>query len=129
MPRCVRHALLAAALLAPVLAPAQELVARQFPANALRGELRVVDPPVVKLDGNLTRLAPGARIRNTSNLLAMSGALVGTTYPVHYTIDIQGQLKDVWLLRADELRHFWPRSSAEAANYTFDPAAQTWIKK
>jgi hypothetical protein len=121
--------LIALALLAPVLAPAQQLVARQFPANALRGELQVIDPPNVRLNREAARLAPGARIRGLNNLLAMSGALVGPTYQVNYTIDTLGQLRDVWLLRADEQQHFWPGTPAEAANYDFDPAAQTWSRK
>lgn len=143
MTRCVplsrppqsRRALLqfvAAGLLGSILgaAPAQELVQRRFPADALRGTLRFTDPPDVLLNGDAARLAPGARIRGTNNLLAMSGALTdGTTYKVHYTVDFLGQIKDVWLLRDDELASFWPRSAEEAAQYDFDPAAQTWSKK
>jgi hypothetical protein len=117
-------------LLLTLGASAQELVQRRFPADALRGTLRVVDPPDVLLNGLAWRLAPGSRIRGTDNLLAMSAALVdGQTRPVHYTLDTLGQIREVWLLRSDELQRFWPATPAEAALLDFDPVAQTWTRK
>ena len=138
MSRCVplcalsrRSALIALAgatfaLTVPPPAAAQNLVQRQFPAQALRGTLKVVDAPEALLNGQSARLAPGARIRGTNNLLVMSAAITGQTLVVNYTRDTDGLLKDVWILRADEIAHFWPTSAAEAATYTFDPAGQTW---
>ena len=46
----LRCALLALALGAPLAAPAQ--VQRNFPHNALRGELTVAEPPNVVLNGS-----------------------------------------------------------------------------
>lgn len=138
MPRCVpsprsprRAALVTLATLALLLpwpAQAQERVQRQFPALALRGTLKVVDAPDAQLNGQAARLAPGARIRGTNNLLVMSAAITGQALLVHYTRDFDGLLKDVWILRADEATRFWPRSASEAAAYRFDPAAQTWTR-
>lgn len=140
MPRCVprrrstrRVAL--TTLVAPVLAAllpgaalAQHLVQRQFPAHALRGTFKVVATPDAQLNGQPARLAPGARIRGTNNLLVMSAAITGQALLVHYTRDFDGLLKDVWILRADEAARFWPASAAEAADYTFDPAGQSWSR-
>ena len=104
-------------------------VQRQFPQTALRGEIVVVDPPDIVLNGVAARLSPGARIRGQDNLLVMSGAIIGQKWPVHYTVDLSGLVHDVWLLRGDELaRRPWPKTAAEAAAWSFDPAAQAWTK-
>ena len=119
---------LGATLAASLPAQAQQFQ-RSFPQTALRGELTVTQPPEVLLNGAPARLAPGARIKGGNNLLVMSGAIVGQTLPVHYTIDTYGLVKDVWLLRADEVaRKPWPRTAEEAARWIFDPVAQTWAK-
>lgn len=123
MYRCV---LLALALSAPLVAPAQ--VQRNFPQDALRGLITVVAPPVIVLNGQQAQLAPGARIRGGDNLLVMSGAIVGQRYTAHYTVDTYGLVKDVWLLRSDELGRFWPKTAVEASRLVFDPVAQTWSR-
>lgn len=124
----LRCAVTALALAAALPASAQQ-VQRNFPATALRGELTVVNPPEVVLNGKPARLAPGARIKGGSNLLVMSGAIVGQKLAVNYTIDTYGLVKDVWLLRPDEAaRSPWPKTAAEAAAWSFDPVAQTWTK-
>ncbi|HET8695618.1 MAG TPA: hypothetical protein VFM33_13170 [Aquabacterium sp.] len=127
MHRCLR-ALAALALAVPVLAQAQNITQRQFPANSLRGELIVTQPPEALLNGQPVRLAPGARIRGGDNLLVLSGAIQGQKYPVIYTIDTYGLLINVWLLREDEAGKLWPKTAQEAASWTFDPVAQTWTK-
>jgi hypothetical protein len=110
--------------------PALGQVQRAFPQNALRAEMAFGMPPEVKVNGQAARLAPGARIRNQNNLLEMSGALVGATLPVHYTLDDGGSVRDVWLLRSDELaREPWPTSLEQAQRWSFDPIAQTWSKR
>ena len=124
----LRCALLALALGAPLAAPAQ-VVQRNSPQNAPRGELTVADPPNVVLNGPPARLAPGSRIRNGANLLTMSSAIVGQRYVVNYTLDPLGLVKDVWLLQAHENTSPWPKTPAEAALWQFDPIAQTWTKR
>jgi hypothetical protein len=122
----LRCALLAATLVA---LPAAAQVQRNFPANALRGELVIVQPPDVLLNGHAARLAPGARIRNENNLLEMSGALVGRRLVVNYTRELSGQLLEVWLLTPSESANRpWPTSDAQAQAWSFDPAAQRWNK-
>lgn len=124
----LRCALLICALSLSLAATAQS-VQRNFPATALRGELTVLTPPEILLNGQPARLAPGARIKGGNNLLVMSGAIVGQKLAVNYTIDTYGLVKDVWLLRADEAaRKPWPKTANEAATWVFDPIAQTWSK-
>ncbi len=102
---------------------------RNFPAEALRGELVLVEAPEATLNGRPVRLAPGARIRGQDNLLLMSGALAGTRMQVHYTLDTYGLVRDVWVLRPEELKiRPWPRNAAEASTWRFDPIAQTWSR-
>ena len=122
--RCV----IAAAAFA-FLMPAGAQVQRAFPQNALRGEIVFGNPPEITLNGSAARLAPGSRIRNQNNLLEMSGALVGNKFPVHYTMDLSGLVKDVWLLRPEELANRpWPTTAKESSSWSFDPIAQTWTK-
>lgn len=108
---------------------AQAQTHRDFPRQALRGELKVLQAPDVLLNGQTARLAPGARIRAENNLLVLSASLAGQISTVHYTIDNFGMLKDVWLLNAAELANkTWPRTAEEAARWVFDPASQTWTR-
>jgi hypothetical protein len=125
MLRCFIAALVAANLAAPALAQVQ----RQFPQSALRGEIAFVDPPDVKLNGSPARLAPGSRVRGQNNMIEMSGALVGMKLWVHYTVDTQGSVMDVWILRPEELaKKPWPTNRAQAEAWSFDPAAQAWSR-
>lgn len=122
MIRCV----LAAALAAAALPAAAQ---RNFPANALRGELVVTAPPQAVLNGQPTRLAPGARIRDGQNLLQLSGAVVGQRLLVHYTRDNLGQPLEIWILTpAEAARQPWPVSDLQARTWAFDPSAQQWVK-
>jgi hypothetical protein len=125
MLRCV---LLGALLALPCAVSAQQFQ-RNFPADALRGELRFEQPPAVLLNGREARLAPGVRIRGENNLLQMSGALAGQKAVVHYTVDDLGLIKDVWVLQAGELANKpWPTTPKEAASWAFDPVGQRWAK-
>jgi hypothetical protein len=125
MYRCFIAAL-ATALLVPAAA-AQ--VQRNFPQHALRGQLVIADPPDVLVNGRVARLAPGSRIRGQDNMIQMSGALSGAKFWVHYTLDQQGLLFDVWILRPEELaKRPWPSTPAEAQSWAFDATAQVWAK-
>jgi hypothetical protein len=127
MYRCALAALGAAIVLAA--APASAQVARQFPQNALRGQIVVTAPPELALNGQPARLAPAARIRGQDNMIVLSAALVGQKLAVHYTLDGTGEVRDVWILRADELaRQPWPVTPQQAAAWVFDPVAQVWSR-
>ncbi|MCW7537145.1 hypothetical protein OOT46_04675 [Aquabacterium sp. A7-Y] len=125
MHRCVLFGL-AAALALPAIVQAQ--VQRAFPQNALRGVIVVQQPPEITLNGEAARLAPGARLRGTDNMLLMSGSVIGTKLRVNYTLDDYGLVKDAWVLREDEAKKVWPKTREEAARWRFDPIAQTWTR-
>jgi hypothetical protein len=128
MIRCATAALTPIVLMALAL-PAAAQAPRNFPANALRGELQVMQPPEVLINGRPARLAPGVRIRGENNLLVMSATLVDRRTLVHYTVDDHGLVKDVWLLTpAEQARRPWPQSAAEAQRWRFDPLGQTWSR-
>lgn len=133
MHRCVttRRRLLAAPaalLLTPLVARAW--MPRTFPANALRGVLTFTAPPDILLNGQAARLAPGARVRGTDNMMKLVGTLTGQRLTVNYTLETHsGALLDIWILRDDEAaKRPWPTTQEEARTWTFDAAAQTWTK-
>lgn len=97
-------------------------------AQSLRGRAIFGRPSELSIEGQALRLAPGARIRDEQNMLVLSGQLVGRSATINYTLDTYGLVKDVWLLRADELSKPWPRTREEASTWRFDPLQQTWIK-
>jgi hypothetical protein len=112
-----------------LLQPATAQVQRLFPAQALRGELQITTPPEAVLNSQPARLAPGARIRDINNMMALSAALVGMTLKVNYTIEPGGLIKDVWILRAEEVAQKpWPRTLLEMQTWTFDYMGQRWSK-
>jgi hypothetical protein len=125
MLRCVLMALLCLGFSMPGAAQ----TARNFPANALRGGLVITQPPEAQLNGQPARLAPGARIRGTNNMVLMSASLAGQALWVHYTLDGTGLVQNVWVLTPEEAaRKPWPSNPQEAGTWRFDPATQTWTK-
>lgn len=129
MTRCATP-LAAAVLVLTSVGAVHAQVQRNFPAHALRGEMTVVAGPEVRLNGRHARLAPGSRIRDSQNMLVLSGEIAGRPYTVHYTLDPTGLLMDVWLLRADEKRREpWPRTLTEASTWAFDELGQRWSKR
>ena len=105
MNRCAPALLLGALLLGSFSVVAQmPHRVPPIPGTAERGWFQVVAPPLVQLNGQAERLAPGARIRGTTNLLQMSASLVGQTLAVAYVRDTQGLLHEVWILTEGELR-------------------------
>lgn len=90
-----------AACLWPSAADAQGAV-RTFPPKALRGQLEVVAPPNILINGQPQRLSPGARIKGTNNLIVMSASLVGKKLLVNYVTEPQGLIHEVWILNPAE---------------------------
>ena len=125
MQRCVAICFLLIAWVAPVAAQLQ----RNFPATALRAEMQITLPPQLLLNGRDARLAPGARIRDENNFLTMSGSLADRRLVIHYTLNNEGLLLDVWVLTPAEMaKQPWPRSLEEARTWVFDPIDQSWTK-
>jgi hypothetical protein len=129
MIRCDRPSLITALALAALLAStvAEAQMTRNFDAQTLRGELVVSQPPEVLLNEQPARLAPGSRIRGANNLLLLSGQIVGQRLLVHYTLDINGQILNVWVLTpAEATRRPWPVTIKQAQTWQFDVGQQTW---
>jgi len=123
MLRCVLALMIA--LTAAVPAHAQ----RVFQADALRGEVVLTAPPEALLNGVPIRLAPGARIRNRSNMIQLSGSLLSQKLLVNYTLDPAGELLDVWILTDAELaKNPWPTTREQALAWVFDSALQRWSR-
>ena len=107
----------------------QAQVQRNFPQNALRGEVSFQVAPDITLNKKAARLAPGDRIRGTNNMMVVTGEVTGRSFVVNYTVEPSGLLLDVWILRPEEIKVFWPKSAAEAAKLDFNAAAQRWAKR
>ncbi|WP_157900309.1 hypothetical protein [Rhodoferax koreensis] len=100
--------------------PVQAQEIRNFPPAAMRGRLLVTTPPQVQLDGKADVLAPGARIRNTQNMLVTSAALVGQEVRVNYTRETTtGMLQEVWVLTDAEAALRRPGSERPWYNFFF----------
>ena len=118
-----------AVALAAIVQVAAAQAPRSFPAHALRGEILITQPPELLLNQAPGRLAPGARIRGTDNMMVLSGTAVNRRLLVHYTLDLHGHLLDVWVLTPAELsRKPWPTTSREAAIWSFNPDTQVWSR-
>lgn len=100
MNRCFRFLALGLALAAG--AASAQYVVREAPRDVRPGRLLITTPPEALLDGQPDRLSPGARIRNLSNLLVLSGTLIGQEQPVVYRRDTTGALHEIWLLTPEE---------------------------
>ena len=120
MNRCTAHLLAVLfTLAAPITLPASAQSApefkpgiRNFPAAALRGEMVVVAPPGLTLDGKADRLSVGSRIRDADNRLVLSGARVSQTLVVNYLRENGGPVHEVWILNPEEARLKRPNSKA-----------------
>ena len=74
---------------------------RSIPEDAKRGVMRHVEGMAVEIDGKAQRLAPGARVRNESNLIVVPMAIPPGT-PVKYRLDGEGMVREVWFLTPKE---------------------------
>ena len=119
----------AAALAAAQSAQDGQSLRRNFPRKALRGTILFGTPPFIQLNGSVTQMATAYRVHGYNNLLVMSTQLVGVEATVDFTLDVAGQVYEVWILTpAEAAKQPWPQSPADAAAWTFDPIAQTWTQ-
>ncbi len=124
----LRRALFFAAAILLAL-PVAAQVQRNFPQNALRGAIVFGEAPDITLNGNPARLAPGARIRDANNMTVVPSGLLGGRFLVHYTTEMYGLVKDVWILTpAEAANRPWPTTPEEARAWAFDPIAQVWVR-
>ena len=101
MRRC--HALIRALvfLLGIATSAGVEAQLRSLPAQAKRGEMQHLEDMYVAMNGKRMRLAPGAQIRDESNLIVVPAA-VRRAVLVKYTVDAQGDVFRVWILSRQE---------------------------
>ena len=92
---------------------------RDFPKNALRGQLVVLAPPEISMDGKPDRLAPGARLRSSDNLLLLTGQVINQNLTVNYLRDNMGQVQQVWVLTDAEAKLKRPNSPPSFFNFVF----------
>ncbi len=76
---------------------------RKFPANALRGKLKVVQTPDILIDGKPERLSPGSRIRDQQHRIVMSASITQQELIVNFVRNPTGDLQDVWILTPAEI--------------------------
>jgi hypothetical protein len=82
--------------------PISAMGSRQFPPQALRGRLQVVQAPEILIDGKSERLSPGARIRDSQQRLLLAAQLVGLDLVVNFVRNPFGQVHEVWVLTEAE---------------------------
>lgn len=91
---------------------------RKFPANALRGKLRVVQTPEILIDGKPERLSPGSRIRDVQQRLVMSASITNLEFIVNFTRNTLGEIQEVWLLNELEAKQKI-KTNTPSTNFTF----------
>ncbi|MEO7887492.1 MAG: hypothetical protein ABI893_14175 [Polaromonas sp.] len=97
---------------------------RKFPAKAVRGEMVVVAPPVISMNGKQDRLSVGSRIRDINNHFALSGALLNQKLVVNYTRDNLGQVHEVWILNQEEAKEKRPGGTETIFNFNTGTSAK-----
>ena len=103
---------LALPMFATLTPPVQAQVQRLFPHGVQRGQISFVEPPQVLLNGRPEMLAPGARVRNEHNMIALSGTLRGRTFLVNYLRDPAGVVREIWILKPEEAASALPGQAA-----------------
>ena len=88
-------------LLTSLLAAAAAAQVRTIPQDAQRAQIRHVEANIVELNGVQAQLAPGAQIRDASNLIIIPTSLPAGAL-VKYRLDENGQVREVWILTPTE---------------------------
>ena len=81
---------------------AAQIFTRPIPDDARRATIRHVQGMTVSLDDRQKMLAPGAHIRDRSNLIITPASLPPDGALAEYTLDPSGQVFRVWLLTSEE---------------------------
>ena len=98
-------------MLAAVVTAAHAQTFRQLPANGQLGQLsggQQQPYPLVTINDQLARLAPGGRIYDQNNRLIVHGSLPPTAAIV-FVQDMNGDVSRIYILRADELAQIQQR--------------------
>ena len=76
---------------------------RKFPDHVRLGTLEILVFPKATLDGRYVTLAPGTRIHDRADMLALPSTVQGPV-AVLYRLDTLGQVAEAWILTPEELR-------------------------
>ena len=128
MPVLLLGSALSAGAPAPSFAQMADLRARVFPPGTMRGRLKLGAFPEAWLNGQAITLSPGARIRQTDNLLVLPQQIAGQELTVHYRLEgATGQVREIWLLSAAEAAITpWPTLPQQLQTWQQDPQTQRW---
>jgi hypothetical protein len=74
---------------------------RMLPPNAKKGDMNVPEQGKVVIDGKTYQLAPGLRLRDTSNVIVFPHSVTAAA-TVRYTVDAMGLVDRIWILTALE---------------------------
>jgi hypothetical protein len=89
---------------------------REAPRDVKPGLMAVsATPPLITMDGQPDRLSPGSRVRDTNNMLVLSGALAGKTVYTVYRRDAAGMVHEAWLLTPEEYAKLGGTSNGDPA--------------
>jgi len=75
---------------------------RAFPLKTERAEMAFVAVPDVLINGKPERMSHGVRVRDERNAIVMPGIVNGRTAVVNYLRDARGEVREVWILSAQE---------------------------
>jgi hypothetical protein len=99
----------AAAILLAATAISAAAFERSFPVHVQRGKMTPANYPVVLINGAPMNLSAGARIFNRENLIEQPVTLRGKDIVVNYTINEQGDVDRIWILRPEEAAQALPK--------------------
>ena len=74
-----------------------------IPPKAKRADITFDATPIVWIDGKQARLAPGVRIQNRNNMMALWGSLQGTAKAKYLVEETTGLVIAIWILTDDEI--------------------------
>ena len=100
----MQKTLLVFASVLALLCTQEALAERVFPEKAKRGDMKAYKYPAMKIGDKVLQLSPGSRIFNEQNMIIMPASLQKQAAPLMYTLDMRGDLSQVWLLTAEEAK-------------------------
>jgi hypothetical protein len=94
---------------------ASAMAERYFPQDAKRGEMKAFQYPYMKIGDKKLHMSPGSRIYNEQNFIIMPSSLQKQTAQIMYSTGIGGELSEIWLLTAEEVKRFPLKGPAKPA--------------
>lgn len=74
---------------------------RMLPSDVRRGHLQGANYPMVQIDAEVYRFAPGVQVRNQANMLIFPHAL-NRQGQVFYQLDARGEVVKIWMMTPEE---------------------------